>query len=89
MAEFKITRSFDAEVGALKAGAQAINEMFAAASSDGVDSLPTARAFIQEQAQLKELLALYASLVEKDARDLTKMIADVRAMDEKVAKAYK
>lgn len=89
MAEFKITKAFDGEVNALTTSAQAIHDSFVAASSDGVDTLSAAKAFIEEQAQIKALLTLYASLLEKDAKDLNVMIKQVRAMDEQIAATHK
>ena len=73
MAEFKITQDLDAEVSSFALGGQEINQSFAAATLDGVDTLATAKAFVEEQKKLKELLALYATLVNKDAQDLDRV----------------
>jgi len=48
---------------------------------DGVDTLATAKAFVEEQKKLKELLALYATLVNKDAQDLASIIVSTREAD--------
>lgn len=81
MAELKITQDLDAEVSSFALGGHEINQSFAAATLDGVDTLATAKAFVEEQQKLKELLALYANLVNKDAQDLASIIVSTREAD--------
>ena len=84
MAEFKITSELDAQVADfLSAGGQ-INQSFSASSTDGVETLAAACAFVDEQKKLRKLMALYAKLVAKDAQDLASMIKDARENDEKI-----
>lgn len=83
MAEFKITQDLDAEVSSFALGGQEINQSFVAATLDGVDTLATAKSFVEEQQKLKELLALYATLVNKDAQDLASIIVATREADVK------
>ena len=84
MAEFKVTSGIDGEIAAFSSGGSQINQAYAATSSDGVETLQAAMSFIEAEQKIRNLLALYASLVQKDAADLTDMIESVRRTDAEI-----
>lgn len=88
MAEFKVHSDVESQISAFKSAGNSLNDGFSATDSSGVSSLTTAVAYIAEQSQLKTLMALYASLVAKDAADLDAMVAAARAADQAASGNY-
>lgn len=88
MAEFKISSGIDKQISAFQNAGSELNASYSAADSSGVETLKTAVAFIEEQKQLKTLLALYASLISKDSTDLTAMAETARQADSAAAGSY-
>ena len=82
MSEFKVTSGVDAQIAAFKAAGKDLNASFSATDSAGVSTLSTAKAAIAEQAQIRKLLDLYASLIAKDAKDLADMAQTARQADQ-------
>lgn len=85
MNEFKITKALSAEVSDIGNSGENINDDYSLIPSIGVDTLQTALGYISQHKEIKGILDLYKDLVSKDVADLKNMIAEIEAMDEKIA----
>lgn len=79
--EFKVNKQLGTQVESLRKSSNKINDSYSAVSKDGVSTLDTSMAIIQQHKDIKKLLDLYKSLLVRDANDLDAMIKEVDAMD--------
>ncbi len=86
MAEFKIADGIDAQVASLSSAGGQISSDSSVDMPAGL-SLETCARYIEQQRQIANLLRLYASLVEKDAIDIQKMVDNARRTDQTIAAA--
>ena len=85
MAEFKVSPGLSGEVDTLKSKGDALATDSVSVDKSDVKTLKTSMEYIQQQKDIRNLLRLYAELINKDAKDMKKMISVVEEMDEKIA----
>ena len=92
MAEFKVSQELKSDIGNLRSAAQNLETALSLADStlgyDDLQTLPTAKKFIDQTATIKELLRSYKALVVKDANDLSAMMDSVETMDNTIASSH-
>lgn len=82
MAEFKISDGLSDEVSSLLTSGASLGEGSVDIDTAQVDTLSTSLKYVQQQKDIRKVLRAYANLLNKDCNDLTKMISDVKHMDE-------
>lgn len=82
MAEFKISDGLSDEVSSLLTSGTSLGEGSVDIDTTQVDTLSTSLKYVQQQKDIRKVLRAYANLLIKDCSDLTKMISDVKNMDE-------
>ena len=88
MAEFKINEALTEEISALRNSGNAINDEYAAVSSDNVSTLKTSVSIISQHTNIKSLLELYKSLVLRDAQDLDDLVDEAMEMDATISASH-
>ncbi len=88
MAEFKVNKALKNEISSARDANNLINDSYTNVSSDDVSTLNTATKFISQHNEIKVLLDLYKSLVDRDLNDLDKMVEEVNEMDTMISSTY-
>ena len=89
MAEFKITNALKAEIFATQQSCKLINSDYSDISKDKLDTLNTSVEYISQHKSIKQLLELYRALIEKDIKDMEKMVLEASQMDATIATSHK
>ena len=79
--KYKISPLLSLEIAAFSTAGSSLNENCSVVDKEDVSSLPTACAFIDEQAEIQKLIELYIQLVQKDAADFLAMQQKVQLAD--------
>ena len=89
MAEFKLAPELLNEIAAFSSAGAALNDEYTRLEEGILSTLSTSRQYLQQHAQIKELIDTYMELIKKDAKDLMEMHRAATGMDTKIADAYR
>lgn len=81
MVEIKLNNGFLTEIDAFRTAGSNLQEINAVSISDAGISLPTIRGYMQRLSQIQEVVSLFGALVKKDATDMDKLAATLKAAD--------
>ena len=83
MADFKVNQNISGTISCVKVSAH-LNNGFKFLSTEGVDSLVTAKRYAEEYKNIQKLITAYATLIMKDMEDLQSMVNTVETMDNSI-----
>lgn len=89
MAEFKLAPELLTEIAAFSSTGTALNDEYARLEEGTLSTLSTSQQYLQQHAQIKELIDAYIELIRKDVKDLLEMHRATTGMDATIAGAYR
>lgn len=88
MKTVKTSRQFLGEIEKLNSSGSAFSSKGEKISSDGVDTLPTAKEYVSQTKDILKLMELFRMLILKDTEDLFQLYETIEIMDEQIGRNF-